>query len=149
MPDQSLKRYYRNWVEVNGSYNKIESVTCKEQEVFCTTGIRGKKCMRFLGLTKEECPLPILVVEIKGLGLGQDLNPNSNVLGYVSLSQRKENNASGTADNDNNVSTSSKVRQRMLQKVIIPFAKKLRQGDPYYNNISTNDTICNSMQSAL
>ena len=49
---------------------------------------RGK-CIQFPGLTKEECPLPTLVFEIKGLGLGQDLKPNNNVIGYFIFSQKK------------------------------------------------------------
>ena len=84
--------------------------------------------MRFPGLTKEECTLPMLVVEIKGLGLGQDLNPNINVVGYVIFSQRKDNNASSATDDDNDVSTSVKVRQFMFQKGTIPFDKKIKTG---------------------
>ena len=52
--------------------------------------MRREKCIRFLGLTKEECPLPMLVVEIKGLVLGKDLNPNSDVIGYVIFSKKRE-----------------------------------------------------------
>ena len=49
-----------------------------------------EKMHRFPGLTKEEYPLPMLVVETKGLGVGQDLNPNSNVIGYVIFSKKRE-----------------------------------------------------------
>ena len=56
--------------------------------------------MRFPGLNKDESPLPTLVVEIKGLGLGKDLNSNINVIGYVIFSQGKENAADGAIDDD-------------------------------------------------
>ena len=44
---------------------------------------------------------------------------------------------------------SVKVRQFMLQKVIVPFAKESREGDPNYNNIAINDATCDGMQSVL
>ena len=91
----------------------------------------------------------MLVVELKGLGLGQDLNPNNNVICHVIFSQKKENTTGGGAEQDDNVSTSVKARQFILQKVIVPFVKELRQGDPNYDNISANDAICDGMQHAL
>ena len=52
----------------------------------------------------------MLVVEIKVLGLGQDLNPNIDVIGYVIFCQRKQNTAAGAADDYDDVSTSVKAR---------------------------------------
>ena len=56
--------------------------------------------MRFPGLSTEECPNLTLIVELKGLGLGKDLNPNSNVTGCAIFSQRKENASSGAEGDD-------------------------------------------------
>ena len=66
--------------------------------------MRGKKCIRFPSLSKEECPRNILIVEIKGLGLAQDLNPNSSISGYVIFSQSKniDINESSLENNENN-----------------------------------------------
>ena len=89
MPERPLKKHSSIWVQVKISDNKFKLVTCKEQEVCCVAGMRGENHMLFPGLTKEECPLPTLVVEIKGLGLGQDLKPNNNVIGYFIFSQKK------------------------------------------------------------
>ena len=88
--------------------------------------MRGKKCIRFLGLTKEECHFPTLVVEVKGLVLGQDLKPSNNAICYVIFSQKKENAAAGGAEEDDDASTSVKVRQFILQKVSVLFVKELR-----------------------
>ena len=99
-PDRSLKKYFSNWVQARKSDKKFKSATCKEQEVFCAAGMRGKKCMRFPILSEEECPNLILIVELKGLGLGKDLNPNSNVTGCAIFSQRKENASSGAEGDD-------------------------------------------------
>ena len=70
MPDILLKETFQQLGTSEKSDNKFKSVTYKEQEVFCAARMRGGKCTRFPGLTKEECPLTISVVEVKGLGLG-------------------------------------------------------------------------------
>ena len=49
-----------------------------------------EKCIKFPSLSKEEYPLPILIVELKGLRLRQDLNPNSNISGYVNSPKEKK-----------------------------------------------------------
>ena len=149
VPDRSLKKHSSNWCRANKSDNNFKSVTCKEQEIFCAAGMRGKKCMRFPGLTKDECPMSILVVEIKGLGLAQDLNPNSNITGYVIFSQRKENFSRNNVDDEEDASISVRVRHFILQKVIIPFAHELRDGNPIYDIASKYDAICDRMQSVL
>ena len=47
------------------------------------------------------------------------------------------------------MSTSIKVRQFILQKLIIPFVRDLRNGDPYINNSSNNETILDRTQVVL
>ena len=42
-----------------------------------------------------------------------------------------------------------KVRHFILQKVMIPFTKELREDNPSFSNITINDTICNGMQCVL
>ena len=90
MSDRSLKNHSSNWVQAKKSDNKFKSITCKKQEVYCAAGMRGNKCIWIPCLTKEECPLKTVVVGIKGLWLGQHLNPNSNVIGCVFFSQKRE-----------------------------------------------------------
>ena len=45
--------------------------------------------MKFPGFTKEELPNEVLIIEIKGLGLEKDLNPNSDTVGCVMVCQGK------------------------------------------------------------
>ena len=94
----------------------------QKQEVYCAAGMRGNKCIWIPCLTKEECALKTLVVEIKGLWLGQYLNPNSNVIGCVVFSQ-KENTVTVSTEEDDDVLMSVKVRQFVPKKVIVPFVK--------------------------
>ena len=149
VPDQSLKKHSSNWCQAKNSDNKMKSALCEEQEIFGTAGIRGKKHMQFPGLTKEECPMPILVVDIKGLGLVQDLNSNSNATSHVIFSQRKEKSSLNDVDDEEYASVSIRVRQLISQKAIMPFAHKLRDGDPSYDILSKYDVICDRMQSVL
>ena len=87
---------------------RIRSILC--------SWYKREKCARFPGLSKEEYSLPILIVELKGLGLGQDLNLDSNETRFIIFSQRKENISSVTnnIDTDKKVSISVKVRQFIL-----------------------------------
>ena len=117
--------------------------------MFCAGGMRGTKHIRFPGLTKEGCPLPTLVIEIKGLGLDQDLNPNSNVTWCVIFSQRKEGATTSVTDYEDDASIAVKLRQCTLQKVTIPFVKYLREGDPSHSEVLNNDATCDLMQSVL
>ena len=84
-----IKIHSSNQFQVRRSDNKFKSMLCEEQEVFYVAGMRGEKCMQFPGLTKEEYLLPRSVVEIKALGLRQDLNPNSNFICYVPSKKRE------------------------------------------------------------
>ena len=77
--------------------------------MFSAGGMRGCKCIRFPGFSKEELPNEILIIEIKGLGLSQDLNPNSDAVGYVIFSQGKGDTATGQDDIEENISISVKV----------------------------------------
>ena len=54
---------------------------------------------------------------------------------------KKDNTVTVSTEEDDDVLMSVKVRQFVSQKVIVPFVKELRQGDPNYNNISANDAI--------
>ena len=45
MPDRSLKNHSSNWVQAKKSYNKFKFITRKKQEVYCTAGMRGNKCI--------------------------------------------------------------------------------------------------------
>ena len=45
--------------------------------------MRVKKCIRLTDFSKDKLVNDIIILELKGLGLGQDLNPNSNIIGYV------------------------------------------------------------------
>ena len=89
--------------------------------------------MRFSGLTKQECPLPFLAIEVKGLGLAQDLKHGSNISGRVVLSQRRQSATTSATDDEGNISISVKISQFALQKAMIPFAKESREGDPSYS----------------
>ena len=89
-----------------------------------------------------------LILEIKGLGLFQGLNPNINVTGHAMFSQRKEIATLSITYDEDDASESVKVRQFTLQKKIITFAKELK-GDPSHSQVSNNDTICDRMQSLL
>ena len=144
-PDHSFKKYSSNWFPVKKLDNEVKSITCEEQEIFCVASMRGKNCVRFPGLTKEEFPMPILVFKIKGLGLAQDLNPNSNTTGCA-IFYNEKNFASNGFDDDNDASISVWVYCFILQRVIIPFVHKLREGNPNFDIASNNDTICNCMQ---
>lgn len=89
------------------------------------------------------------MIEIKGLGLGQDLNLNINANRHAIFSQRKESTSASATNDDEDVSMLVRVRQFMMQKVIIPFAKELREGDPVFLEGCNNDAICDCIQSAL
>ena len=54
MLDCSSKKYSSNWVQAKRSDDEFKLVKCKEQEVFYIAGMRGKRCMQFPELTKEE-----------------------------------------------------------------------------------------------
>ena len=62
--------------------------------------MRGVKCIRFTGFTKEELPNETLRTKIKRLGLAQDLSPNSSAVRHVMFSQGKVYTNSGAHDDD-------------------------------------------------
>ena len=57
--------------------------------MFSAGGMQGCNCIRFPGFSKKELPNKTLMIEIKGIGLSQCLNPNSDVTGHTILSQGK------------------------------------------------------------
>ena len=70
------------------------------------------------------------MLKMKGLGLAQDLNHNNDVCGCFMLSQVKENSArNDDGDSEEDVYFSTRVRQLMLQGVMFPFTKHLREGN--------------------
>ena len=79
--NRELKKHSSDWVPANERDNKFKDITWKEQEVLSAAGMRGKKCIRLTGFNKEKLSNEIIMMEIKGLGLAQDLNPNSNARG--------------------------------------------------------------------
>ena len=81
--DREEKKFASTWAIATTSDNKFKGVNCKQQEIFSAGGMRGSKCMKFPGFSKEELPNPLLIIEIRGLGLAQDLNPNSDTVGCV------------------------------------------------------------------
>ena len=91
----------------------------------------------------------MLVIEIKNLALTQDLNLNSNTTGHIMFSQRRESTTTSAIDDEDDIHMSVRVRQFVLQKVIIPFVKELRQGDPSNSEVSNKDTTYDCIQSLL
>ena len=89
----------------------------------------------------------MLVIEIKNIPLTQDLNLNSNTTRHIMFSQRRESTATSAIDDEDDIHMSVRVRQFVLQKVIIPFVKELRQGDPSNSEVSNKDTTYDCIQS--
>ena len=132
------------------SDNKFKGVTCKRHEVFSAGGIRGCKCIRFPGFSKEDLPDEMLVTEIKGLSLSQDLNPNSDTMVYVIFSQVKGDTLDEAQDDtDEKVTMSIRVRQFILQKDIITFVEHLRGDDSKHINEPVDDETSDRTQVVL
>ena len=92
----------------------------------------------------------VAIIETKGLGLAQDLNANSDTVGHVMFCQGKSDANKTTNDDDNeSVSTAVKVRQFMLQKVIMPFVNDLRDGDSKCVHDPLHDAISDRAHVAL
>ena len=65
------------------------------------------------------------------------------------FSQRRESTTTSAIDDEDDIHMSVRVRQFVLQKVIIPFVKELRQGDPSNSEVSNKDTTYDCIQSLL
>ena len=81
------------------------------------------------------------MIEIKMIGLSQDVNPNSDTVGHIILSEGKGDVFIEQDDIEEKESTSVKARQFVLQKLIMPFSRDLRLRDPTWINELIDHTI--------
>ena len=80
-------------------------------------------CIHFYGLTKEELTTPFEVIEVPGLAVGADLNPNDNGIGYVILTQ------GNATDEESGVTISEQVSEWFHKAIVRPFVDALREAD--------------------
>ena len=85
-------KHSSSWTKATKANNKFKGINCKQQETFSVGDMRGAKCVKFPGFTKEELSNEALIAEIKVLGLAQDLNPNSNTVVRATFCQGKIHN---------------------------------------------------------
>ncbi len=126
----SLIRHYRNtsskWTQATAEDEKFKGVGIEVKEINCMAGLRGKEVFQIKGIPPERMTQNMIVMEVVGMGAGQDMVADSTKSSFVTLMK------SGGTDELSQETIGAQFSAWYHQNVVLPFITVLRKTDPQF-----------------
>ena len=127
---QSLVNEYRKtsskWTKAVADDEKFKGIGIETKEINCAAGLRGKNVHVIKGIPEDRMSTNMIVLEIEGMGGGQDMKPDSTNTGFLVFCKSKG------VDDVSGDTIGTQLSEWYHSNVVLPFIELLRRTDPSF-----------------